>query len=98
LLRGIAPTRNRTSRTTAPAKRSPDRRDIDGIKERIVSRFERIEAGVGRQKLHRTGILATGAAIIKMIDSTRMTSMNGVTLISWISPSVSGLRKWGFSG
>src|SRR5271154_6615673 len=40
-------------------RRSPDRRDIDGIKERIAARFERIEAGVGRQMLRRTGILAT---------------------------------------
>jgi biopolymer transport protein ExbB len=40
-------------------RRSPDRRDIDGIKERIAARFERIEAGVGRQMLRGTGILAT---------------------------------------
>jgi len=40
-------------------RRSPDRRDIDGIKERIAARFERIEAGVGRQMLRSTGILAT---------------------------------------
>ena len=40
-------------------RRSPDRRDIDGIKERISARFERIEAGVGRQMLRGTGILAT---------------------------------------
>ena len=40
-------------------RRSPDLRDIDGIKERIAARFERIEAGVGRQMLRGTGILAT---------------------------------------
>jgi biopolymer transport protein ExbB len=40
-------------------RRSPDRRDIDGIKERVGARFERIEAGVGRQMLRGTGILAT---------------------------------------
>jgi biopolymer transport protein ExbB len=40
-------------------RRAPDRRDIDGIKERIAARFERIEAGVGRQMLRGTGILAT---------------------------------------
>jgi biopolymer transport protein ExbB len=40
-------------------RRSPDRRDIDGIKERIAARFERIEAGVGRRMLRGTGILAT---------------------------------------
>jgi biopolymer transport protein ExbB len=40
-------------------RRSPDRRDIDGLKERIAARFERIEVGVGRQILRGTGILAT---------------------------------------
>jgi biopolymer transport protein ExbB len=40
-------------------RRAPDRRDIDGIKERIAARFERIEAGVGRQMLRGTSILAT---------------------------------------
>jgi biopolymer transport protein ExbB len=40
-------------------RRSPDRRDIDGIKERIAARFARIEAGVGRRMLRGTGILAT---------------------------------------
>jgi biopolymer transport protein ExbB len=40
-------------------RRAPDRRDIDGIKERIAARFERIEAGVGRAMLRGTGILAT---------------------------------------
>jgi biopolymer transport protein ExbB len=40
-------------------RRAPDRRDIDGIKERIAARFERIEAGVGRTMLRGTGILAT---------------------------------------
>ena len=40
-------------------RRSPDGRDIDGIKERIAGRFARIEASVGRQMLRGTGILAT---------------------------------------
>jgi biopolymer transport protein ExbB len=40
-------------------RRSPDRRDTAGIKERIAARFERIEAGVGRQMLRGTSILAT---------------------------------------
>jgi biopolymer transport protein ExbB len=40
-------------------ERSPDLRDVDGIKERITARFERIEAGVGRQMMRATGILAT---------------------------------------
>jgi biopolymer transport protein ExbB len=42
--------------------RSPDLRDIDGIKERITARFERIEAGVGRKMMRATGILATTGA------------------------------------
>jgi biopolymer transport protein ExbB len=40
-------------------RRSPDLRDIDGIKERVTARFERIEASVGRQMMRATGILAT---------------------------------------
>jgi biopolymer transport protein ExbB len=43
----------------AELARSPDRRDIEGIKERITARFERIEAGVGRKMMRATGILAT---------------------------------------
>jgi len=39
--------------------RSSDRRDIEGIKERIAARFERIEASVGRKMMRATGILAT---------------------------------------
>ena len=39
--------------------RSSDRRDIEGIKERIAARFERIEARVGRKMMRATGILAT---------------------------------------
>ena len=34
-------------------------RDAEGLKERITARFERIEAGVGRQMMRATGILAT---------------------------------------
>jgi biopolymer transport protein ExbB len=40
-------------------RRSPDRRDVEGIKERIGARFERIEAAVGRAMQRGTGILAT---------------------------------------
>jgi biopolymer transport protein ExbB len=43
----------------AELARSSDRRDIEGIKERITARFERIEAGVGRKMMGATGILAT---------------------------------------
>jgi biopolymer transport protein ExbB len=43
-------------------RRSPDRRDVDGIKERIAARFERIEASIGRRMLRGTGILATVGA------------------------------------
>jgi biopolymer transport protein ExbB len=43
----------------AELARSSDRRDIEGIKERITARFERIEAGVGRNMMRATGILAT---------------------------------------
>jgi biopolymer transport protein ExbB len=43
-------------------RRSPDLRDVDGIKERITARFGRIEAGVGRQMMRATGILATTGA------------------------------------
>jgi biopolymer transport protein ExbB len=39
--------------------RSPHLRDVDGIKERVMARFERIEVGVGRQMMRATGILAT---------------------------------------
>jgi biopolymer transport protein ExbB len=40
-------------------RRSLNLCDIDGIKERITARFERIEAGVGRKMMRATGILAT---------------------------------------
>jgi biopolymer transport protein ExbB len=43
----------------AELARSSDRCDIEGIKERITARFERIEAGVGRKMMRATGILAT---------------------------------------
>jgi biopolymer transport protein ExbB len=43
----------------AELARSSDPRDIEGIKERITARFERIEAGVGRKMMRATGILAT---------------------------------------
>jgi biopolymer transport protein ExbB len=40
-------------------RRSPDLRDVAGIKERIAARFERIEAAVGRRMMRATGIVAT---------------------------------------
>jgi biopolymer transport protein ExbB len=40
-------------------RRSPDLRDVEGIRERIAARFGRIEAGVGRQMMRATGIIAT---------------------------------------
>jgi biopolymer transport protein ExbB len=40
-------------------RRSPDMRDVDGIKERIAARFERVEAAVGRRMMWATGIVAT---------------------------------------
>jgi biopolymer transport protein ExbB len=40
-------------------RRSPDFREIEGIKERVAARFERVEAGVGRHMMRATGILAT---------------------------------------
>src|SRR5215471_12896258 len=43
----------------AELARSSDRRDVEGIKERIAARFERIEAGVGRKMMRATGFLAT---------------------------------------
>jgi len=43
----------------AELARSSDRRDIEGIKERIAAQFERIEAGIGRKMMRATGILAT---------------------------------------
>ena len=48
-------------------RRSPDLRDVDGIKERITARFERIEAGVGRRMMRATGILATTGATAPFI-------------------------------
>jgi biopolymer transport protein ExbB len=40
-------------------RRSPDPGDVDGVRERITARFERIEASVGRRMMRATGILAT---------------------------------------
>jgi biopolymer transport protein ExbB len=40
-------------------QRSPDLRDVTGIKERIAARFSRIEAAVGRRMMRATGIVAT---------------------------------------
>ena len=42
-------------------------RDIDGLKERITARFERIEAGIGRKMMRATGILATIGATAPFI-------------------------------
>jgi len=43
----------------AEFRRSPDLRDIDGIKERIAARCQRVEAAVGRSMMRATGIVAT---------------------------------------
>jgi biopolymer transport protein ExbB len=43
----------------AELKLSPSLSDTDGIKERIASRLERIEASYGRRILRGTGVLAT---------------------------------------
>ncbi len=48
-------------------RRSADLHDVNGIKERITARFERIEAGVGRQMMRATGILATIGAIAPFV-------------------------------
>jgi biopolymer transport protein ExbB len=40
-------------------RRSPDLHDVGGVKERIAARFGRIEAGVGRQMMRATGVIAT---------------------------------------
>ena len=48
-------------------RRSPDPRDVAGIKERIEARFGRIEAGVGRQMMRATGIIATIGATAPFI-------------------------------
>jgi len=48
-------------------RRCPDPRDVEGIKERVAARFERIEAGVGRQMMRATGIVATIGATAPFI-------------------------------
>jgi biopolymer transport protein ExbB len=40
-------------------RRSANVRDVGSTKERITARLERIEAGVGRQMMRATGVLAT---------------------------------------
>jgi biopolymer transport protein ExbB len=45
--------------TLAELELSADVRERDGIKERVVSRLERIEAGWARRMLRGTGVLAT---------------------------------------
>jgi biopolymer transport protein ExbB len=45
--------------TATELKLSPELADNDGIKERIASRLERIEANCGRRMLRGTGVLAT---------------------------------------
>ena len=50
-----------------------------------------------------TSTVASGAATMKMMSSTSITSMNGVTLISWASPgrrvgfAARGCRPWRYS-
>jgi biopolymer transport protein ExbB len=66
-LDGVAQTASAASRHVAlligaaesELRRSADLRDVEGIKERIAARFGRIEAGVGRQMMWATGIIAT---------------------------------------
>ena len=48
-------------------RRSPDRSDLEGLKERITARFERIEAAIGRRMMRATGILATIGATAPFI-------------------------------
>jgi biopolymer transport protein ExbB len=48
-------------------RRSSDMGDIDGIKERITARFERIETSIGRKMMRATGILATVGATAPFI-------------------------------
>jgi biopolymer transport protein ExbB len=48
-------------------RRSPDLRDLNGIKERIAASFGRVEAGVGRQMMRATGIIATIGATAPFI-------------------------------
>ena len=48
-------------------RRAPDPRDLNGIKERVAARFGRIEAGVGRQMMRATGIIATIGATAPFI-------------------------------
>ena len=48
-------------------RRSGDLRDIDGVKERIGARFQRVEAAVGRRMMRGTGILATIGATAPFI-------------------------------
>jgi biopolymer transport protein ExbB len=50
---------NGTWQPATELKLSPSLADTDGIKERIASRLERIEASCGRRMLRSTGVLAT---------------------------------------
>jgi biopolymer transport protein ExbB len=70
-------------------RRSPDRRDIDGIKERIAARFERIEASVGRQMLRGTGLATT--------DAKRRPIITALTMMSAAMNMPHGVRSRGSS-
>src|SRR5580698_9703772 len=80
----------KASRATGESPIASDRSDLMVRKIGLSGRGWRSTLEVGRSTA--TSTVASGAAIMKMISSTRMTSMNGVTLISWISPSV--LSPW----
>ena len=56
---------------------------LDGEEDRLVG--TRLPLAVVDGSSTGTSTVASGAAIMKMISSTRITSMNGVTLISWVS-------------
>src|SRR5271168_1899473 len=77
----------KASRATGESPIASDRSDLMVRKIGLSGRGWRSTLEVGRSTA--TSTVASGAAIMKMISSTRMTSMNGVTLISWISPSAS---------
>src|SRR5271170_3261731 len=75
----------KASRATGESPIASDRSDLMVRKIGLSGRGWRSTLEVGRSTA--TSTVASGAAIMKMMSSTRMTSMNGVTLISWISPS-----------
>src|SRR5271154_6516114 len=77
----------KASRETGESPIASERSDLMVRKIGFSGRGWRTALEGGRSTAIST--VASGAAIMKMINSTRMTSMNGVTLMSWISPSES---------